>query len=98
LRAKASSWRVIGSAPGGFLDLIDVAAQGMLGRERIQHKLGVGTDDHQEIVAYLVHRRLAAPAWRGEEQLQKEGEIGYQIGTSAVSGRGAKLASSGGSA
>ena len=34
---------------------IEIAAQGMRGRQRIQHQLGVGTDDHQQIVEVMGH-------------------------------------------
>ena len=45
----------VGRAAGGLLDLIHVTAQGMLGRQRIQHQLGVGTDDHQQIIKVVRH-------------------------------------------
>ena len=45
----------VGGAAGSFLDLIHIAAQGMLGGQRIQHQLGVGTDDHQQIVEVMRH-------------------------------------------
>ncbi len=51
----------VGGAAGSFLDLIHIAAQGMLGRQRIQHQLGVGTDDHQQIVEVMRHASGQSP-------------------------------------